>query len=269
MTEEKKPNWHHIGIDLFHSDVLVCVGTRTQMMATSAEYMHENSQWSAEKIDRVGRELAKKLPYGEDSKICGEAVYVDSGDGIVNFIRLDSFAPTSQDISILSHECLHVALRMIKELRISEDDGCECLCYLHEYILKNALEYLTKDAVDYKEHTPSKQFSNVGESFYLIDMGGDKGVVATRSEYRYRSEDADSARPLLRKDIYRGPFADRAESEYAHSYLCSGFGDGDGKILPTKEQWMDMVPDFFEVDRFITDALNEPGKLKIKDNENE
>lgn len=135
--------WCHIGIDLFYADVLVFVGSRIQMMKSGAEYMHKASGWSDDKIDKIGKELAKVLPFGEDEKLCGESLSVDAPDGLLYFIRLDSFMPTSQDISILSHECLHTALSMHRDTRIKECDGHESLCYLHEYIFKNALEGCT------------------------------------------------------------------------------------------------------------------------------
>lgn len=165
-------NWCHVGVDIFHAHVLLCIGSRTDMMATGAQYMHEHSGWSDEKIDAVGKSLAKKLPYGEDKKIIGEVVRIDPDNGLIYFVRMDSFEPTPGDISVLCHECLHAAINILNDCGVKEEGGPdEVLCYVHEYIFKNALEQLSKD------------FSFLAKSYEKeSDEGGEREEVETKTE---------------------------------------------------------------------------------------
>ena len=89
------------------------------------------------------------------------------------------------------------------------------------------------------------------DDFYVIDMG--EGMKsATRS--RTRISGGERHPPLTRRDLYRGRM-DKAEREYAHSFMCSGFPIGNDPNRPSKDEWLDKKPFDFEVDEFVSEKL--------------
>lgn len=138
----KEPKWCHVGLDMFHADVVFCVGTRTQMMETGEKFLSETLKWNKDWVDRIGRCLGKVVPAEGEDMWCGEVFKMDSSCGLVVFVRLDRFEPTVEDISVLSHEICHVTFTLMRHLRIEESGCMECFCYMQEYLLNKSLKAL-------------------------------------------------------------------------------------------------------------------------------
>ena len=168
------PRWYHVGLNELHSDVFVCVGTRMQMMSTGAKYLQDNTGWSVDEIDNIGRDLASKLPYGEDPKVFIDMIPVDDGacDRLVYFIRLDSFSTGIGDISTLSSACLDVALSI--SVKLNKEDR-KFLCQTHEILFKDVLHKLcfgnieSKSSVNVNDYIFSG-FHN-GSEISMVDSG--------------------------------------------------------------------------------------------------
>ena len=86
--------------------------------------------------------------------------------------------------------------------------------------------------------------------YKVVPMGDDKRIATRSSNF----DSNDGARPLLRKDIYRGREG-IAQCEYAHAFMCGGFPIGHDPDRPSKDEWMNERPFPHEVDAFVTEKL--------------
>ena len=144
MSEAK---WCHVAVEMFHADVMFCIGTRTQMMETGAKFLSETLKWEKDRVDRIGRCLAHAVPAEVEGMWCGEVFKVDPSCGLLVFVRLDRFEPTVEDISVLAHEICHVTFTLMKSLLVEESGCMEAFCYMQEYIMKKALKALCSECV--------------------------------------------------------------------------------------------------------------------------
>ena len=144
MSEAK---WCHVAVEMFHADVVFCVGTRTQMMETGARFLSETLKWNKDRMDRIGRCLGNVVPAEGEDMWCGEVFKMDPSCGLVVFVRLDRFEPTVEDISVLAHEICHVTFTLMRHLRVEESGCMEAFCYMQEYIMKTALGTLFANCI--------------------------------------------------------------------------------------------------------------------------
>lgn len=142
-----KAKWFHVAVEMFHADVVFCVGTRTLMMESGAAFLYDTLKWTQDRVDRVGKSLAAVVPSEGQGMWCGEVFKVDPSCGLLVFVRLDRFEPTVEDISVLAHEICHVTFTLMKSLLVEESGCMETFCYMQEYIMKKALKALCSECV--------------------------------------------------------------------------------------------------------------------------
>ena len=136
-----KGTWGLVRCELWHSNVLFCIGSRLDMKENALEMIHKVSNGlSDEWQNRACSYVCNWInDHGLESDTDGDAFGFD-GTG---FIRMDNFTLGKlDDIVVLSHECLHVANAILRYVGLREDDNIEGLCYTHEYIFSNILKQL-------------------------------------------------------------------------------------------------------------------------------
>lgn len=259
----ENPKWCHVGLDMFHADVVFCVGTRTQMMETGARFLSETLKWNKDRVDRIGRCLGNIVPAEGEDMWCGEVFKVDPSCGLVVFVRLDRFEPTVEDISVLAHEICHVSFTLVRNLRIEESGCMEAFCYMQEYLLNKSLRALCEGFLSVVPEGAAKSEDQkdpptYGVDFHVVDLGDGK-LDATRSFNRIHSSSGVDHPFLTRRQLYRGR-REEALCNYTHEFMCMDFPREPDPKRPSEEEWMDMKPFPWEVDEFLTEKLFPEGR---------
>lgn len=142
--EEVSSQWYVIEIELFHTHVFVCEGSVEEMLSTGASAFTKLN-FDDDCVKDIGESLAALIPT-LNNKNAGECYDVKtSNHGTVQIIRLNECCPQDcHDIAVLSHECLHASLNILKSCGVKETGGHECLCYLQEMIFENLLAEIHK-----------------------------------------------------------------------------------------------------------------------------
>lgn len=116
--------------------------------------------------------------------------------------------------------------------------------------VKAIAEILRKGTSVVKQEDESARTTEYETDYQVVPMGDGKWIATRSSSF----DSDDNARPLLRKDIYRGR-EEIAECEYAHAFMCGGFPIGRDSDRPSKEEWMNERPFPHEVDTFVTEKI--------------
>lgn len=257
----KDPKWCHVRLDMFHADVVFCVGTRTQMMKSGAAFLSGTLKWTQDRVDRVGRSLAAVVPAEGEDMLCGEVFKVDPSCGLLVFVRLDRFEPTVEDISVLSHEICHVTFTLKRHLHVEESGCMEAFCYMQEYLLNKSLKALCEGFMSVVSEGAAKsedQIGSYGVDFHVVDLGDGK-LDATRSFGRIHSCSGVHHPPLTRRQLYRGR-REEALCNYTHEFMCMDFPKEPDPKRPSEEEWMGMKPFPWEIDEFLTEKLFREGR---------
>ena len=138
-----KGTWGIVRCDLWHSTVVFYIGSRFDMKENAHEMIPKvnkglSEEWEENTVDSICDWLHRHMS-SSTSSTYGDA-FCNGGNF---FIRLDDFILGNlDDITYLSHECLHVANGILRHVGLREDDNIEGLCYTHEYIFSNILKQL-------------------------------------------------------------------------------------------------------------------------------
>lgn len=141
----KSNQWLSAYVEIFHTHVFVCVGSREEMLDTGDDALSKMN-FTDEAVKDIGDALVDAMPDIYQHVNCGECLCVRTkNNGTVNFIRLDKFEPANgPDICTLAHECLHCAINILETCGVEETGNYECLCYLHEMIFSAFLKEFHK-----------------------------------------------------------------------------------------------------------------------------
>lgn len=137
-------NWYVKRLDVFPSDVLLCFGDREAMCRTAYDAFVDDGKgygYPAERAKAYASELREHFGKSR-GEIDGECLSVTDGNGSnrIWIVRMDGFEGTVDDVTTLSHECLHTALSILGTHGVNENPPFEALCYLHEAIYKAFLK---------------------------------------------------------------------------------------------------------------------------------
>lgn len=144
-NKEECKQWYYAEVEIFYTHVFICIGSREDLVNTGSSAL-TNAGFTSDCVNDIGISLTARIPNIHEHLNCGECFCVHTiKNGTVHFIRLDDFNPYClDDIAILAHECLHVAINIMETCGIKEAGSSECLCYLHEMIFKNFLKEMSK-----------------------------------------------------------------------------------------------------------------------------
>jgi hypothetical protein len=147
--KEEYKQWYCAEVEIFHTHIFICIGSREDLVKTGLSAL-TNAGFTSDCVNDIGMSLTARIPNIYEHINCGECFCVPTTEsGTVHFIRLDDFNQHClDDITILAHECLHVAINIMDTCGIEEVGNRECLCYLHEMIFKNFLKEMSKVKVD-------------------------------------------------------------------------------------------------------------------------
>lgn len=128
--------WFRTSLDVFLTNVLCFVGGRKEMLDTlsTAPVMETLPN---EHIVEIGHQIASDFDR-RCSSVAGEVSHY----GDIQFIRLEKFNGTVNDICVLAHESLHVAEDVLRELGLRDNAEGELLAYVQEHIFRTLLASL-------------------------------------------------------------------------------------------------------------------------------
>ena len=150
-----KGTWGIVRCGLWQSEVVFFIGSRKEMahdarlvlesfLDTDASCQGLSHKWAIDAAEYISVWVSQN---GDDSNTNGDAFgYIGT-----SFIRLDDFILGNvDDVAVLSHECLHVANAILRNVGLREDENIEGLCYTHEYIFSRILKRLVYSVNDKK-----------------------------------------------------------------------------------------------------------------------
>ena len=138
-------DWFYLNVEMYHSKVLVFVGSRAEWASIGADALRERFGLGDEEAKDIVSYIKTFCEGRSDGQsIDGDAIGYDG----VSLIRVNSMVTGNmQDILRFNHECLHVAYRILKYVGIEETYNNEAICYLHEYIFGKLMEQMLEKGV--------------------------------------------------------------------------------------------------------------------------
>ena len=122
--------WFMVDVAIFNSRVFCFVGTRKSMRDTAYAGISALGQVDAADRAKFVEEYAERN--GPEFFETGDTF----GEGGNAYIRISKmYVGALDDILVLSHECLHSAIGILRNAGIEEGGEQEVLCYTHQYIL--------------------------------------------------------------------------------------------------------------------------------------
>ena len=130
--------WIELPVDLWGQHVFLFIGYRDEMAEDYERYFLGRALERSVVEDWLRRHPAN------DNHTDGDTF----GDSGIIFIRKDGFhLGDLDDIAILSHECLHAANGILRDVGVMGDDNVEVLAYTQEYIFKGLMKKLVSGKI--------------------------------------------------------------------------------------------------------------------------
>lgn len=140
MSSECETNprqrWFFLDPVVFPCKILLFIGSREEMRETAHSAISDIAgSFTGTEAYLIAKNLNERYAKSDD-EIDGEGISVNSDGTRVYIVRVESFRGTVDDSTLLSHECLHIAMAILDMCGVRETPPYECLCYLHQAIFK-------------------------------------------------------------------------------------------------------------------------------------